>query len=94
MLNHDRLVPFIAIIAILEEILPLVIIYAPFLLPSTCILPSQQRRIETFADIKRWKALVSLEASLAATTIPRNVDRNEEGILDYLPGGSIPLLCR
>ena len=34
------------IIIIAEEAIPLVVIYAPFLLPSTCLLPSQRERIE------------------------------------------------
>lgn len=53
-----RLIPFISIMLIAEEALPIIIIYAPFLLPSTCKLPSQQRRIEALADEKRGKALI------------------------------------
>lgn len=34
------------IIIVAEEAIPLVVIYAPFLLPSTCLLPSQKERIE------------------------------------------------
>jgi LETM1 and EF-hand domain-containing protein 1, mitochondrial len=34
------------IILIIEEIIPLVVMYAPGLLPSTCILPSQKERID------------------------------------------------
>lgn len=34
------------IILIAEEAIPLVVIYAPFLLPSTCLLPSQKERID------------------------------------------------
>lgn len=33
-------------VLILEEIIPLVVMYAPGLLPSTCILPSQRERID------------------------------------------------
>lgn len=40
-----KLVPFLLILLIVEEALPLVVLYAPFLLPSTCILPSQRARI-------------------------------------------------
>lgn len=39
--------PFLLIALVLEEIIPLIAIYAPFMLPSTCILPSQRERIET-----------------------------------------------
>jgi len=41
-----KVIPFIFIALILEEVIPLIAIYAPFMLPSTCILPSQQQRIE------------------------------------------------
>ncbi|CCM00697.1 uncharacterized protein FIBRA_02736 [Fibroporia radiculosa] len=33
-------------IIIIEEIIPLVVLYAPFVLPSTCLLPSQKERID------------------------------------------------
>lgn len=41
-----RIIPFLFIALILEEAIPFIAIYAPFMLPSTCILPSQQQRIE------------------------------------------------
>ncbi|KAH9083897.1 hypothetical protein EDB83DRAFT_2332008 [Lactarius deliciosus] len=41
-----RLVPFVAIVFILEEVIPLIVLYAPGMLPSTCILTSQRERIE------------------------------------------------
>lgn len=41
-----RLIPFALIIIVIEEIIPLVVMYTPFLLPSTCILPSQKERID------------------------------------------------
>lgn len=40
------MVPFLIIALLLEEVIPLIAIYAPFMLPSTCILPSQRQRIE------------------------------------------------
>ncbi|KAG9083449.1 hypothetical protein FRC06_004527 [Ceratobasidium sp. 370] len=40
-----KLVPFLLSLLILEEALPLVVLYAPFLLPLTCILPNQRARI-------------------------------------------------
>jgi len=42
-----KLVPFLLMILIIEEIIPLVVLYAPFILPSTCLLPSQKERIVT-----------------------------------------------
>ncbi|KAF8629939.1 hypothetical protein AX15_003178 [Amanita polypyramis BW_CC] len=41
-----KVIPFIVIALLLEEIIPLIAIYLPSLLPSTCILPSQRARIE------------------------------------------------
>ncbi|KAI0915650.1 hypothetical protein AcW1_003802 [Taiwanofungus camphoratus] len=41
-----KLVPFLMIILIAEEVIPLVVLYAPGLLPSTCLLPSQKERID------------------------------------------------
>ncbi|KAG6854058.1 hypothetical protein C0991_011036 [Blastosporella zonata] len=43
----NKVVPFIFIALILEEIIPLIAIYTPFMLPSTCILPSQRERIDS-----------------------------------------------
>ncbi|KAF9456627.1 hypothetical protein BDZ94DRAFT_1275167 [Collybia nuda] len=42
----NKVIPFLFIALLLEEIIPLIAIYAPFMLPSTCILPSQRARIE------------------------------------------------
>ncbi|KAI0256312.1 hypothetical protein BJV78DRAFT_1358280 [Lactifluus subvellereus] len=42
-----RLVPFVAIVLVLEEVIPLIVLYAPGMLPSTCILASQRERIDT-----------------------------------------------
>jgi len=41
-----RLVPFVAIVLLLEEVIPLIVLYAPGMLPSTCILASQRERID------------------------------------------------
>ncbi|KAG8887667.1 hypothetical protein FRB98_009229 [Tulasnella sp. 332] len=56
-----KLVPFIMILLILEEILPLVVLYVPGLLPSTCILPSQSDRIQQKAETTRVEALVPIK---------------------------------
>jgi len=39
-------VPFIAIVLILEEVIPFIVLYAPGMLPSTCVLTSQRERID------------------------------------------------
>lgn len=46
--------PFLITVLILEEIIPLIALYAPSMLPSTCILPSQRTRIH---EKKRDKAV-------------------------------------
>lgn len=51
---------FVAILLILEEILPLVVIYAPGLLPSTCILPSQLAKIRHKDELRRAEAIKRL----------------------------------
>ncbi|UZJ55958.1 hypothetical protein CBS101457_005278 [Exobasidium rhododendri] len=51
---------FLAILLILEEILPLVVIYAPSLLPSTCVLPSQRTKMRSGDEAKRGLAVQSL----------------------------------
>jgi LETM1 and EF-hand domain-containing protein 1 len=51
------LVPFVLILVILEEALPLVVLYAPFMLPSTTILPSQAERIYAKGQEKKAQAL-------------------------------------
>ncbi|KAG2015947.1 hypothetical protein CC2G_009165 [Coprinopsis cinerea AmutBmut pab1-1] len=56
----NKVVPFIIIALLLEEVIPLIAIYAPFMLPSTCILPSQRERIE---EKRAEKALATVEAS-------------------------------
>jgi len=55
-----RLIPFVAVLVILEEVLPLLVLYAPWLLPSTCILPSQMLRIKTKEEGKRRDALLEV----------------------------------
>lgn len=55
MLYHVyRVIPFIVFALLLEEVIPLIAIYVPSLLPSTCILPSQRARIQ---EKKTEKAL-------------------------------------
>ncbi|TFY59212.1 hypothetical protein EVG20_g7874 [Dentipellis fragilis] len=46
--NQDamKMIPFVLIVLVVEEIIPLIAIYAPFMLPSTCIMPSQWERID------------------------------------------------
>ncbi|KAH6914121.1 hypothetical protein BKA70DRAFT_1558131 [Coprinopsis sp. MPI-PUGE-AT-0042] len=58
----NKVIPFIIVALLLEEVIPLIAIYAPGTLPSTCILPSQRESIETK---KAEKAAASAAASTA-----------------------------
>lgn len=58
-----KLIPFLLILLILEEALPLFVLYAPFLLPSTCLLVSQRNRIITQRATKQYN-LVSSSSEL------------------------------
>jgi len=49
-----KVIPFIVFALLLEEVIPLIAIYMPSLLPSTCILPSQRARMH---EKKTEKAL-------------------------------------
>ncbi|KZT41439.1 hypothetical protein SISSUDRAFT_1031171 [Sistotremastrum suecicum HHB10207 ss-3] len=48
-----KLIPFVLVLLILEEALPFFVLYAPFLLPSTCLLVSQRLRIAEQGAKKR-----------------------------------------
>ena len=73
--------PFLVTVIVLEEALPLVVLYLPGLLPSTCLLPSQRERIEAKRrekqvahvaivkiELERLKSQSQYEASL----VPEN----------------------
>jgi len=52
-----KLVPFLLIILVAEELVPLVALYAPRMLPSTCVLPGQRDRILSRARNQQVTAL-------------------------------------
>jgi len=60
-----KLIPFVLILLILEEALPLFVLYAPFLLPSTCLLVSQRNRIITKRATKQSTLISSSLETLA-----------------------------
>ncbi|KAJ7675090.1 hypothetical protein B0H17DRAFT_1081724 [Mycena rosella] len=76
--DMKRLVPFVLTALILEEIIPLIVLYAPGMLPSTCILPSQRDRIQDKAMDKALKIMTDHKETLLSIT--RAAD-----------GGEIPL---
>jgi LETM1 and EF-hand domain-containing protein 1 len=53
---------------ILEEALPFIVLYAPGLLPSTCLLPSQRQRIEAKRRTKQMAHMASAKAELQRLT--------------------------
>lgn len=55
----SRLVPFVVIVIIAEELIPFVALYAPRMLPSTCVLPGQRDRIVSRARNQQLNALFS-----------------------------------
>ena len=64
-----RLPLFLLLLLTVEELLPLMVIYTPFMLPSTCILPSQRLSIMKRFEVKRKAAVVELR---------RHVDENRD----------------
>lgn len=52
-----RLVPFILIVLVAEEVVPFIALYFPRMLPSTCILPGQRNRIALKARTSQLEAL-------------------------------------
>jgi LETM1 and EF-hand domain-containing protein 1 len=69
----NRLPFFVLTFIVLEEIIPLIILFAPAILPSTCILPSQHDKIRLAQD----KAQI---ASLAGASQLRSVQDGVEGL--------------
>jgi LETM1 and EF-hand domain-containing protein 1, mitochondrial len=78
-----RLVPFVAIVLLLEEVIPLIVLYAPGMLPSTCILASQRERIEAkrrekqrdFAETMRdvFSGVLKAGPTTLASSLPNTV---------------------
>jgi LETM1 and EF-hand domain-containing protein 1 len=78
-----RLVPFVAIVLLLEEVIPLIVLYAPGMLPSTCILASQRERIDAkrrekqraFAETMRdtFSDVLNAGPTALASSLPNTV---------------------
>lgn len=82
-----KIVPFVFFLMTLEEILPLMVLYTPWLLPSTTILPSQFLRIKSAEEVKKREALLEVgkevERIRAGEAEPRNAGA----------GGGLPILA-
>ncbi|KAI0356304.1 hypothetical protein OH77DRAFT_1495632 [Trametes cingulata] len=103
-----KLIPFALIIIIAEEAIPLVVIYTPFLLPSTCLLPSQKERIDakrrekqrsfaqemksSFEEVHK-RALAQPDANVDAL-LDRTALTSYSGVLSLSTFGPHPLRLR
>lgn len=76
--NRDivKLVPFVLTLIILEEALPFIVLYAPGMLPSTCLLPSQRQRIEAKRRAKQMAHVASVREEFSV----QNLDSMEKGV--------------
>lgn len=63
-----RLVPFVVLLATLEELLPLMVLYSPWMLPTATILPSQLLRIKAAEEERRRGALLELGKHIKGIT--------------------------
>lgn len=70
---------FLFILLILEEALPLVVIWAPSLLPSTCILPNQLTKIRMGDEVKRAAAFQQLTASAGVKALLPVIEQSSKG---------------
>ncbi|GAW01807.1 LETM1 and EF-hand domain-containing protein anon- mitochondrial [Lentinula edodes] len=60
-----KLIPFLVMAIVVEELIPVAAIYAPFMLPSTCILPGQLARIEEKKNLKAVASASEAQGILA-----------------------------
>jgi len=94
--NEDilKLVPFLLVVLILEELIPLIVIYVPGMLPSTTIFPSQLKRIEEKA---REKQLAFAARRAVFATIVQAGKNNGKMVdlkqLVALEGGATKTVC-
>jgi len=78
LITFCRIVPFILVAVTLEELIPLIAIYAPGMLPSTTVLPLQRKRIEEKAKEKQT-AFAARQAAFARIA-QLGKERGKEGI--------------
>ncbi|KAG8986501.1 Superkiller protein 3 [Tulasnella sp. 427] len=88
-----KLVPFLLIVLIIEEIIPLIVMYVPGILPSTCILPSQLERIHAKAETTRKDAIKTVSSILKDVKM-EDLKQRVSGGLNSLDGALLKQLCR
>jgi LETM1 and EF-hand domain-containing protein 1 len=80
-------------IVVIEEIIPLVVLYAPGILPSTCILPSQRERIDSQRH-ERQRNTYKLKRDVFAAVDLSEAKTVEGGVnLAELDGQGVKALC-
>jgi hypothetical protein len=93
-----KIVPFVFFLMTLEEILPLMVLYTPWLLPSTTILPSQFLRIKSAEEIKRREALLKVGKELNAAdnslVVSAPTPSTSTPVLNSLSPDTVSGLCR
>ena len=93
-----KIVPFVFFLMTLEEILPLMVLYTPWLLPSTTILPSQFLRIKSAEEIKRRGALLKVGKELNAAgnslMVAGTTPSTSTPVLSSLSSDTVSGLCR
>ncbi|KAG2153856.1 hypothetical protein DEU56DRAFT_771404 [Suillus clintonianus] len=52
-----KLIPFVIVVVVMEELIPFIALYVPRMLPSTCVLPGQRDRINSKARDNQQLAL-------------------------------------
>ena len=87
--NFRRLVPFLLIVLIVEELIPLIVLYVPGMLPSTCVLPSQRGRIVA-KRVERQRGAYALAKSM---DMFKDIQL-EKVKLRSLGNSEVDLLCR
>ncbi|KAI5116139.1 hypothetical protein M0805_006320 [Coniferiporia weirii] len=83
-----KLVPFVLTFLVIEEIIPLIVMYVPGMLPSTCVLPSQRARISAKRHERQREAYV--DAKNSGHFSNTNV---EDVRLKSFDEGEVKLLC-
>lgn len=78
-----RLIPFLLVVVTLEELIPLIAIYAPFMLPSTTIFPSQLKRMEDKALAKQL-TFTSPSPFLAIVNAAREHQSSQRNIVELM----------
>ncbi|KIM92012.1 hypothetical protein PILCRDRAFT_810009 [Piloderma croceum F 1598] len=75
-----KLIPFMVVVLLMEELIPLIAIYVPGMLPSTTVLPSQRKRIEEKAMEKQ--ATFGARRAAFARIVQAGKTRGNEPMVD------------